>query len=71
MGLKIRCRYESKVTSKVERLNQITEDLKGFMSLVLSKKPKVELFLQTTTKEFLEAEEDVLLMRRITAVDSL
>lgn len=71
IGLKIRSRYESKVTSKVERLNQITEDLRGFMSLVLSKKLKVELFLQTTTKEYLEAEQDVLLMLRITRVDSI
>ena len=62
LALKIKSRYEPEIQTHTHRLQLISDDLAGYGPLVESKKPKVTAFLQQATKDYLEAEADVLVM---------
>lgn len=62
LGMRIKAKYEIQIRANESRLFAIIDDLKGFVPLVESKRPKTELYFQLTTKEYLEFDRDVKLM---------
>ena len=62
VAMRIRGRFEPEIQSMVHRVHLIIADLQGFGPLVDSKRPKVDAFFLQTTREYLEADQDVKVM---------